>query len=410
MSLSRLILAVAVVAALVVPAGAWLWPAPGDPPAVWHEAERLRRVLAADAPSRADVLAAVRAELTLGRPEQARSILLEHGGASASHPETFPLLADAAYQSGEHEIAGALYTRWAAHNSGVDRGVFMAQAGDAYERAGMRDSARVRYRDAARELRSIAGWLALREARVTEDPVRAFALLREAPPEAERFAAQIRADLFLAGGDTARAIASFEMAQSQVEAARLAVAVGDTAGGYRLALDALRSRDTMDVRMALELLTVEPGPRGPEELITVAAAYRRLRQRNEAVAVARQAGRSADASARVVRIWGDLEVDVGRLRSAIDAYERAAALGGGEGALAEYKRARQLSRSGRVSKGSTQRWHSAGPPTSTRGARVSCWPRAASRAAIRRAPWSGMTPRSPCADPTATRRDSSAPN
>jgi soluble lytic murein transglycosylase len=347
-----LILAVAVVAALVMPAGAWLWPAPDDPPAVWHEAERLRGVLAADTPSRADVLAAVRAELALGRPEHARSILLEHGGASASHPETFPLLADAAYQSGEHEIAGALYSRWAAHNTGIGRGVFMARAGDAYERAGMRDSARVRYRDAARELRSIAGWLALREARVTDDPVQAFVLLREAPPEAERFAAGIRADLFLAAGDTARAITSFVTAHSEVEAARLAVAVGDTARGNGLALDALRSRDTADVRAALELLLVGPDPGGPEELIAVAAAYRRLRQRNEAVVIARRAARSGDASARVVRVWGDLEVDVGRLRSAIDAYERAAALGGGEGVLAEYKRARQLSRSGQVSQGS----------------------------------------------------------
>jgi soluble lytic murein transglycosylase len=352
MSLSRLILALAVVAALVVPAGAWLWSAPDDPRAVWHEAERLRGVLAAAAPSRADVLAAVRAELALGRPAHARSILVEHGGASASHPETFPLLADAAYQSGEYEIAGALYSRWAAHNSGVGRGAFVARAGDAYERAGMRDSARVKYRDAARDLRSIAGWLALREARVTDDPVQALALLREAPPEAEPFAAEVRADLFLEAGDTVRAIASFVTAQSEVEAARLAVALGDTVAGYRLALDALRSRDTADVRTALELLAVGPDLDGPEELIAVAVAYRRLRQRNEAVVVARRATRGADASARVVRLWGDLEVDVGRLRSAIDAYERAAALGGGEGVLAEYKRARQLSRSGQVSQGS----------------------------------------------------------
>jgi soluble lytic murein transglycosylase len=352
MSLFRLIFALAVVAALVVPAGAWLWPAPDDPPPVWHEAERLRGVLAAEAPSRADVLAAVRAELALGRAEHARSILIEHGGASASHPETFPLLADAAYQSGEHEIAGALYSRWAAHNTGVDRGVFMARAGDAYERAGMRDSAKIRYRDAARQLRSIAGWLALREARVTDDPVQTFALLRETPPEAEHFAAEIRADLFLAAGDTAQAIASFLTARLGVEAARLAVAVGDTAVGQRLALDALRSRDTNDVRGALELLAAGPNLDDPEELIAVAAAYRRLRQRAEAVAVARQAARYPEAAARVVRLWGDLEVDVGRLRTAIDAYERAAALGGGEGALAEYKRARQLSRSGQASQGS----------------------------------------------------------
>ncbi len=352
MNLSRPIFALAVVAAVVVPAGAWLWPAPDDPPAVWHEAERLRGVLAADAPSRADVLAAVRAELALGRAERARSILLEHGGASASHPETFPLLAEAAYQSVEYEIAGALYTRSAAHAAGVDRGAFLARAGDAYERAGMRDSARVQYREAARELRPVAGWLALREARVTDDPVQAFGLLRDAPPEAEVFAAEIRAGLFLAAGDTARTIESFVTAQSEAEAARLAVAMGDTAGGRRLALDALRSRDTSVVWAALELLEAGPDPDGPEELIAVAAAHRRLRRRNEAVAVARQAAHSPEASARVVRLWGDMEVDVGRLRTAIDAYERAAALGGSEGALAEYKRARQLSRSRQVTEGS----------------------------------------------------------
>ena len=108
----------------------------------------------------------------------------------------------------------------------------------------------------------------------------------------------------------------------------MAVAMGDTVGGRRLALDALRSRDTSVVRAALELLEVGPDPDGPEELIAVAAAHRRLRRRNEAVAVARQAARSPEASARVVRLWGDTEVDVGRLRTAIDAYERAAALGG----------------------------------------------------------------------------------
>lgn len=350
MRLSRLI--VVVTAALAVPAGAWLRSAPDDPSAAWHEAVRLRVVLESNAPAREDVLAAVRAELDLGRPERARAILLNHGGASASDPETLLLLADAAYHSGDYEVAGALYGRSAVHATSVDRATLTARAADAYERAGMRDSARIRYREAKRELRPIAGWLALREARVTDDPVQAFGLLRDVPAAAEPLAAQIRAGLFLADGDTVRALESLVAAEATPEVARLAVALGDTAGGRRLAYETLRSRDTSEVRAALEIVAAGLDAAGPEQLIAVAQAYGLVRERAAAAVLARRAGRSAEASARVVRLWGDMEVDVGRVRSGIEAYERAAALGGSEGALAEYKRARQLSRIGRVSEGS----------------------------------------------------------
>ncbi len=349
---SRLILVAA--ALLAMPAGAWLRAAAlgaDGPPGVWHESERLRAALRSGDPAPSQVLAAVRAELALGRPARARAILLEHGGASASGPATFPLLAEAAYQSGDYQAAGALFARAAAHAMGVERGAFAARAGDSYERAGMRDSARVQYRTAARELRPIAGWLALREAGVTDDAVQAFGLLRQAPPEAERYAAAIRADLFLAAGDTARAIESLVTAEAAPEAAWLAVAMGDTARGRQLAYGALGSGDTSVVRAALELIGAGLEPSDAEGTAAVAQAHRRLRESKYALELMRRATRSPNASAFVLRLWGDLEVDVGRLTTAIEAYERAAALGGRDGALAAYKRARQLSRVGQVSEG-----------------------------------------------------------
>lgn len=352
MTFSRLAPVLIVAVVLSATAGAWLRSEPDEPRAVWHEANRLREVLASSAPSNADVLAAARAELALSRPERARAILVEHGVASASQPETFPLLADAAYQSGEYETAGALFTRSAAHATGVERGAYLARAGDAYERAGLRDSARVHYGAAARELRPITGWLALREARVTDDPVRAFGLLRDAPPEAELFAAEIRAGLFMGAADTARAIESLVAAGLEAEAAGLALAWSDQSRARELAREALASADTSAVRAALELFEGELALEGAEEEIAVAVAHRRLRQRDEAVTLARRAARRPDASARVVMLRGDVEVDAGNLAAAIEAYERAAAMGGSAGALAQFKRARQLSRVGRVTEGS----------------------------------------------------------
>ncbi len=333
--------------ALLLPGSAWsqTQPTAGSTFAgPWHTAERLRPAVQSGGAGRGDSVELARAELELGRAAEAYALL---GGMTTAPP----LLAAAAYQTGDYEIAAELFQRAAAEATGLRRGVFAARAARANELAGHGTAAASLYEIAADELSPIEPWLTIRWARVTEDRRRALEAVRSAPPEVRRFAADARALLLLLSGDTLAAAAALEEAGRADSAARLVLAQGDRTEARRLTFVALQSGDTGSVRGALALAEVDLEPRDRGELRSVARARLRLGQRQEALALMRAAVERGDTTARTLLMLGDLQRDVGNFWDAVRAYGRAVERGGEYGATAQYRRARLLPSLGRSSQG-----------------------------------------------------------
>jgi len=330
---------------LALPAGArsqTATPPSGHSPGAWHTALRLRPAVEDGTASPQMALELARAELELGRAEAAYELLEGIGAAALNEPGLLPLLAAAAYESGRFEEAAQLFQQAAAGAPQPRRGIFTARAADALERAGFPRAAAVQYEAAASQLTAIAPWLAVRWARVADDRMRALEALRTSPPETKPLAVEAQATILLADGDTAGAIASFEEAGRVARAARLAAAAGDASGARRLAIAALESADTGIVRGGFAVVGDDFRPTSAEELLVVVRAHLLLGRRQAALMLVRQAVDQGDATARTLRILGDLERDVGNFWDAVLAYERAGELGGTEGAQADYRRARLL--------------------------------------------------------------------
>jgi len=182
---------------------------PQPPPATesWHGALQARAALRDSAPTEADVLRALSAELVLGRPERLGPMLTRH-------PVTDPSLESAlltlegtgALASRSYAKAGDFFAAASAGTMGAARGILAARSGDAFERAGNPAAAATQYHLAREQLAAIADWLALREARVTADSSVAFALLEHVPPAARRMIPEIKGEFYALAGDTARAV------------------------------------------------------------------------------------------------------------------------------------------------------------------------------------------------------------
>ncbi|MGD2135099.1 MAG: transglycosylase SLT domain-containing protein, partial [Gemmatimonadales bacterium] len=296
-----------------------------------------------------DTLALARAELALRRPERALA-LLEPALDAAPSAVHLELSARAAYEMGEFARAAALFSRAVPHHTGSRRGTLAARAGDAFERAGLDDSAAAYYREAGRRLAPIAGWLALREARVTDEPVRAFDLLRSAPPEARAMAARIRAPLLLAANDTARALGALREAGAHGEAARLAVMLGDGGAARASLRRSLADESPEGLQPLIAFLDSASWPSGaPHGNADLARAYRSVGRPEEAVTLLQNALGGPSDTVRTLRLLGDVMVETGRLRQAEAYYTRAAAAAAGaDAALAAYRRADVLGRLGRT--------------------------------------------------------------
>ena len=264
----------------------------------WHAVEALEASALSRPLSLEEALRAVRAELELGRAARATSIISGRAPPGfLEHPAGIELAALAAYEAGRFETAARLFSLLAQVADSVSRGLLDARAADALERGGHASAARQLYRRARSMLGEIGGWVAVREARVTEDRAIALRLLAAAPKAARRLAVRVRADVSLRWGDTAAAIADFREAGEPVLAAWLTLAKGDSAAARRLVYEALSARDTAMLRQALDAAARAVQPRGPEELLTVARAHRRLNQSDRAVQFVRRAVTQGDTSA-----------------------------------------------------------------------------------------------------------------
>ena len=346
-----------------------------DSAGAWHTAERVRAAIAAKEASRSDSLQLAVAELALGRPDRARELagpMAEPG--SASTPAVLAILGHAEFGVGNFRRAGQLFALVADAVDGAERGVFSARAGVALEQAGLQSEATRYYRRAAVLVPRISGWLAIREARGTEETIRALSLLRRAPPEAGVPASEVRGALYLGVGDTVRALAAYATAGNWAAATELAFSLGDTATGRLHAFRALESDDTSAVRIGLlHTLNGLPRPTGHDAYV-VASAHRRLGELDEAISLLEALTAAGDTSAATLRRLGDLLSSRGQRRDALRVFERALsaeAEGSADDdfALAEYRRARLLTQVGRASDGykalesfaEGRAWHGSAP-------------------------------------------------
>lgn len=305
----------------------------------WHVAIEARAALR-DAVRTEDVLRAAEAEITIGRPDRARSLLALY------HVTDQRLEATAAFGAGDFARAGAMFSVWGEAGDSAARGILLARAGDAFERAGLDAASAASYRQARTALPLIAGWLALREARVSADTAAAFTLLDAAPPAGRVLIPSVRGELLARSGDTARAVAVLAGAGFDGRAARLALASGDSAGARLLAYRALRAGDTAVAAVGVDLARNVFRPSQPAEFLTLARAVRR---ESPALAadLAGQAVARGDVSVGTLITLGDIRSEAGHYDDALDAYQRAAGGSAPESAGAQFSVARTLLRLGR---------------------------------------------------------------
>jgi peptidoglycan lytic transglycosylase len=321
-------------------------PADDDAAALAWPWYALKAYEAARQSSEVDVSAIVRAaqaELSLGRPERALAILSENpvadtalAGAAA---RTFAM---ALFSLGDYGKAGALFDRVAEGASGSRRGTFAAQAGVAYERAGLMGPAANAYRRAALDLPEIEGWLALRVARVTSDTAEALAFLKSVPVAGRGLAARVRATLFESAGDTVKAAAAYEGAGDQIRAAQLYIAIGRTADARRLLFAALRSNDPDIATGAADLLLEQIPPETSTEHTAVARALARHRRAKDAARLFAQAISLGDSTSLAFLQLAEATAAAGDRWKALEILESAKKKGDDSAPQAAFARARLL--------------------------------------------------------------------
>lgn len=313
---------------------------PAQAPGSWHAALEARAGLRTVDPAPADVLRVAEAEVFLGRPDRARLVLQLHE-VSDSRVEAL-----AAFAAGDFARAGALFAAAADSATDVGRGLLAARAGEAFELAGLRAAAATSYRHARETLPAVSGWLALREARVSDDTAAAFALLEVAPPAGRFLIPAVRGELLAIVGDTARAVVVLAGAGFDGRAARLALASGDSAGARQLAYRALRSGDTASVAVGIEMARTVFRPSQSTEFLALARPLRRESAVTAADLIA-QAVALGDAAPPTLVLLGDVRSEARDYQGALNVYERAARTAGPEGASAGFSVARTLLRLGR---------------------------------------------------------------
>lgn len=319
----------------------------------WHRAEYLRFVIADPRATPDDVLRAAGAELALGRGDRARRLLESLFMDSILSPSSRVLarLGDASVLQGQYDEAGGFFARAARGVVGVQRGIWHARAGDAYERGGRFEEAVVEYRAARRALPMIEGWLAIREARSGVRRAAALALLDRAPPEAARLVARVRGRVLLARADSAGAQRAFADAADDTAAAQIALARGDMAGARRFAYAALEASDSTTTAAGYAIVARHFPPGTGTELVLTAQALKRLRRPGDGARLIAAAIRAGDSSASLLLAWGELLEEANRLPAALAAYRRGGRAEGQAGQSGRYRYARLLVRMGRRGEG-----------------------------------------------------------
>jgi len=310
----------------------------------WHVVKDVAPLLERSVPSSSDILAVVRAQLVLGRADRAKAILEEFAPVlDSTDLTTLGLRAETWLSGGDLELAAQAFAQAANLSEGDQRGAFHAQAGDAYERAGYARLAVMHYAHAAKELRGIAGWLAIREARVTEAPSEAFKLLQRVSPPARRMAALARAEVYLSAGDSVRAVDTYARVNEHGRAAEIALATGDFARAEEELYKALESGSSDNVAWAAATIEERFAPTTAEQFMRVARAYR-TSDRSLAIEYVDRVVAVGDSSIGTLVFLADLHRDAGQFPKALDTYIAARDRGS---ATAFYRYARLLERVGR---------------------------------------------------------------
>jgi soluble lytic murein transglycosylase len=293
----------------------------------------------------ADVLRVAQYELLLGRSSDALSILSDYPlPDSLFSGAPLRVFASALYEKGEYEAAGGLFVRAAGYAPGSRRGVLYARAGEAFERAGRLDAAATHYRLAAAELPLIAGWLSIREARVTRDTATAFKLLSQAPSAGHPLANEVRGVLYLAHGDSARAIHMMDSAGQTLEAARIAADINEGELARRLAYRGVEGDDRTAAMAAADLVIRRFPPATRDENVAVARQLNRFGRRTQAASLLEDAIAAGDSSPETLLLLGSALEGSRRRVAALTVYERAASGEGTVAQTAEFRRARALLR------------------------------------------------------------------
>ncbi len=277
---------------------------------------------------------AITAAVNLGLPDRAATLLARHGDVLDAAAR-LDLSGRVAALRGDWLVAAHAFSASARLGNGTGAGMCVAQSADALARAGRQDSAVAAYRRARRQLPDVAGWLALREAALTQDTARAESLLAMAPPTAWRTVLGIRARQRLLLGDPVSAESLLEAAQLGGAAAELAIARGDTAAARRYAVGATEGSDTADVRRAVALLGEEIRPIRPEAAVAAARGASTLRDPRLAAEFAALAVRLGDSSVVTLLAWAGWLEQAGQRREALRVYGLA-----GDGGAFQLARAR----------------------------------------------------------------------
>lgn len=316
----------------------------------WHAAETLLAAARRDPnPNAFLIVEGAKAEVHARRYEHARTLL-------AGQPwlldyldgEALALLAQAEFGVGRFAEAAMHFQMARAHAPAARLPLLAVRAGVAFDAAGQPDSAAAAFATARAggKLASIDTWLRVRQARVTRDTAAAGQLVADVPPPAARDVPVARARSLLLAGDTTRALEAFAKAGKGLDAARLALATGDSARARSL-LYALLARDPLsdDGAAGVGLALGPLPPRAPEEHVAMARALNRRTSVRDARIHVEHALRAGDSSAATLLLYGELLVSSGRLRDAVRAYADAARDSAAR-PLAIYRRARVLVRLG----------------------------------------------------------------
>jgi peptidoglycan lytic transglycosylase len=313
----------------------------------WHAAETLLEAATREPRlSMAFLVESAEAELHARRYDRCRSLLVGQPWlGDYAEGEALGVLAEAEARLGLASQAAEHFGEARAKAHGARAAVLTVRQALAWEAAGAPDSAAASYASArALGLPAIDAWLRLREARVTRDTARAFALLADLPPPVAREAAGARAQAFLAAGDSAAALEAFAAAGHSLDVARLALARQDSTRG-RDALYGLmaRSPESDDAATAVGIALGVLTPRTPAERVALARAMRVHGAAADALTEVVRALAQGDSSGPTLLLAGELLTAAGRTREAEHVY-RAATKDPALGPLAIYRRARMLAR------------------------------------------------------------------
>ena len=316
----------------------------------WHAAETLLAAARRDPnPNAFLIVEGAKAEVLAKRHERARTLLVSQPWLrDYVDGEALAVLAQAEHGLGRYAEAASHFEMARKRAPSARASLLAVWAGVAFDAAGLPDSAAAAFRAARSEgkLAAIDPWLRVRQARVTADTVVARELLTDVPAPAARAVPVARARSLLLAGDTTRALDAFTTAGKGLDAARLALAVGDSTRARAALYDLLSRAPLSDDGAAGVALALGPlPPRDPAEHVALARALNRRTTTSDARIHVEHALRRGDSSAATLMLYGELLVAGGRLREAVRSYG-AAMRDTTLAPLATYRRARVLVRLG----------------------------------------------------------------